>query len=285
MIKSQSNMRTRLVFSLAFSFFVVALSAQKLELGVWGGISSYSGDFTPSSDAGQFLESVVLAPGGGVFVRFNPHDVISARLGLSLGQISGEDGVTNDYTRRDFNFRSNITELALQLDLNLFRLGDPDRTQFVPYLTGGASLFRFNPEGNIDGNWVELQPLGTEAQGAPGYDNPYELTSYALIMGGGVKFIIRENMTVGFEVAARKTFTDYLDDVSATEVNYLDVLQENGSLAARLSNPNITDPETQPLDYRRGGDYDDWFLFSGIHFSFRFGSARVNSRGIGCPTF
>jgi hypothetical protein len=270
---------------LSLSFSVLTLCAQKVELGLWGGVSSYSGDFTPSDDAMQFLESAVIAPGGGVFVRFNPNDILSARLGLSLGQVSGEDGVTNGYTQRGFNFRSNITELALQLDLNLFRLGDPGRTQFVPYLTGGASLFRFNPEGQIDGNWVELQPLGTEAQGAAGYENPYELTSYALIMGAGVKFIIKENITIGLEVAARKTFTDYLDDVSGTEVNYLDVLQENGSLAARLSNPRITDPETQAVIYRRGGDFDDWYLFSGLSFSFRFGSARVNNRGIGCPTF
>lgn len=258
-------------------------NAQNLELGVWGGGSFYAGDFT-DSEFGVYAG--LLEPAGGIFLRANPSKVISLELGLNLGKVRGEDGETNDRTDRMLNFRSNITELALKADLNLVRMGNPKGTQVVPYLMGGASVFRFNPETNFDGNWIELQPLGTEAQGVAGYEDPYSLTNYALLIGGGMKFIFRERFTIGLELGGRKTFTDYLDDVSGTQINYLDVLENNGTLAAELSNPNIKDVEVEDLNYRRGGSFDDWFFMGGISFSFAFGEGSgVSGKGIGCPTF
>jgi hypothetical protein len=152
---------------------------------------------------------------------------------------------------------------------------------------GGGSVFRFNPEREFDGNYIELQPLGTEAQGAPGYDEPYSLTNFALLFGGGLKFIIKERFTIGLEIGGRKTFTDYLDDVSGKQVNFLDVLENNGSLAAQLSNPKPgLPPEGENSLYTRGGEFEDWYFMGGLSFSFAFGGGTgVHSRGIGCPTF
>lgn len=271
------------IFSLFSLCLCLSLNAQNLELGLWGGASLYSGDFAPD-DIGLYLET--LNPAGGVFLRMNPGNALSIEFGLNLGKIDGEDGVTNDNPSRMLNFRTNITELALKANLNLVRWGNPRGTQVVPYLMGGAGVFRFNPETNFDGNWIELQPLGTEAQGVPGYEDPYSLTNYAILAGGGIKFIFNERFTIGLELGGRKTFTDYLDDVSGTTVNYLDVLENNGSLAAQLSNPRIQDPEMADRDYRRGGEFDDWYYMSGVSFSFAFGGGSgVNGRGIGCPTF
>ncbi|MEL6972229.1 MAG: DUF6089 family protein [Bacteroidota bacterium] len=259
------------------------VNAQNLELGFWGGGSTYSGDLAPD-DIGVYFETV--NPAGGIFLRMNPGKALSLEFGLNLGKVDGEDGVTNDKGSRMLNFRTNITELALKANLHLFRLGDERRTQVVPYLMGGAGVFRFNPEANFDGNWIELQPLGTEAQGAPGFEEPYSLTNYAVLAGGGIKFIFKERFTIGLELGGRKTFTDFIDDVSGSPINYLDVLENNGSLAAQLSNPTITDPETENLDYTRGGDSEDWYYMGGVSFSFAFGGGSgINGRGIGCPTF
>lgn len=271
------------LLSLLSLCITLSLSAQTMELGLWGGASTYSGDFAPD-DIGVYMET--MNPAGGIFLRMNAVKALSLELGLNLGKVSGEDGVTNDRDNRNLNFRSNITELALKAQLNLVRWGNARGTQVVPYLMGGGGIFRFNPETNFDGNWIELQPLGTEAQGAPGYEEPYSLTNFALLAGGGLKFIFKERFTIGLELGARKTFTDYLDDVSGTSVNYLDVLENNGSLAAQLSNPNITDPEVENLDYSRGGTFEDWYYMGGVSFSFAFGGGSgVNGRGIGCPTF
>lgn len=271
------------LLSLLSLCIALSLNAQSMELGLWGGASTYSGDFAPN-DIGVYLET--MNPAGGIFLRMNAAKALSLELGLNLGKVSGEDGVTNDRTARMLNFRSNITELALKAQLNIVRLGNARGTQVVPYVMGGGAIFRFNPEANFDDNWIELQPLGTEAQGAPGYDDPYSLTSFALLAGGGIKFIFKERFTIGLEIGARKTFTDFLDDVSGMPVNYLDVLENNGSLAAQLSNPGITDTETQNLDYTRGGEFDDWYYMGGLSFSFAFGGGSgVDGRGIGCPTF
>lgn len=271
------------LLSLLSVCIALSLGAQNMELGLWGGGATYSGDFAPD-EFGLYLETI--NPAGGIFLRMNPAKALSLELGLNLGKIDGEDGVTNDFGSRMLNFRTNITELALKAHLNLFRLGNERGTQVVPYAMGGAAVFRFNPETNFDGNWIELQPLGTEAQGADGYDDPYSLTNFAVLAGGGIKFIFKERFTIGLEIGGRKTFTDYLDDVSATRVNYLDVLENNGSLAAQLSNPQIKDPEVENLDYVRGGEFDDWYYMGGLSFSFTFGGGSgVNGRGIGCPTF
>ena len=260
----------------------ISIQAQNLELGLWGGVSLYSGDFD-SDEIGDFFKT--LEPAGGILLRHNPSDPLSVELGVNIGKISGEDGVTNNNGARMLNFRSKITELSLKFNWNFLRLGNPKGTEVVPYLLVGGSVFHFNPETSFDGNWIELQPLGTEAQGVPGYADPYSLTAFSVLAGGGLKFIISKKMTIGLEFAGRMTSTDYLDDVTGTEVNYLDVLS-NGSLAATLSNPNIKDTDAQDVIYDRGGKFKDWFYMGGVSFSFAFGGGDgVNSKGIGCPTF
>lgn len=260
----------------------VAINAQKLELGLWGGMALYSGDLSPKEVGLYFQE---LEPAGGIFLRINPVNAFSVRLGLNLTRLDAQDGASNDFNDRMLNFRTSITEVSLTGEWNLFRLGNPRRTQVAPYLYGGAGFFRFNPEARLDGQWVELQPLGTEGQGLPGYEDPYSLTQVQLPFGGGLKFIIKKNITIGLEMGGRKLFTDHLDDVSSAQVNYLDVLTGNGPLAAQLSNPNIKEPEND-VSYRRGGEKKDWYYMGGVTFSFRFGDGDgVQSRGLGCPTF
>ncbi|MEZ4987033.1 MAG: DUF6089 family protein [Saprospiraceae bacterium] len=275
-------MNLRIFFTSVLAVLALFAQAQKLELGLWGGTSFYSGDYSPQ-EFGLYFES--LEPAGGIFLRMNPVKPISAELGLGFGRIS-ENGEDNNMIIRDLRFRSPITELSLKLDVHLFRLGSPKATQVAPYLMGGGAFFRFNPQGQVDGNWIDLQPLGTEAQGGVGYDEPYSLSQFAVLAGGGIKFIFKERFTIGLELGGRKTFTDYLDDVTNAQVNYLDVLQTNGSLAAQLSNPTITDTDVENLNYSRGGEYKDWYFMSGLSFSFAFGGGDgVRNRGIGCPTF
>lgn len=273
-----SKWLTAVVFS-ALSF---VLGAQKMELGLMGGLSLYSGDLSPQEFGLYFKE---LTPAGGLFVRINPNKALSLRLGLNLTRLSGEDGVSNNRNDRMLNFRTSVTEVSLTGEWNMFRLGTPRRTQVIPYLYAGAGFFRFNPETKFEDQWIELQPLGTEGQGLPGYEAPYSLTQVQLPFGGGIKFIVKERVTIGLEMGARKLFTDHLDDVSGAQLNYLDILEGNGILAAQLSNPTIKEPEENP-SYRRGGVYNDWYFVGGLTFSFRFGEGDgVRGSGLGCPTF
>lgn len=266
-------------------FGVQSVRAQGTELGLLAGASLYSGDLS-ASEFGIYFEEV--SPAFGFFGRFNLGQAFALRLGLSAGKVSGDDA-NHGRLQRNLNFRSNITELALIGEFNLFKLGSYQDRGLMPYLFGGVAAFHFNPEASFDGDYVELQPLGTEGQGLPGYEAPYGLTQIALPVGVGIKFLLNETITLGLELGGRKLFTDQLDDVSSAEVNYFDVLEGNGELAARLSNPTLKDPSPDNADYRRGGDFKDWYYIGGLTLSFRLdsggGGPFSRGRGMGCPTF
>lgn len=260
--------------------------AQSTELGIMGGLSLYSGDLS-EDEFGLYFEN--LKPAFGLFGRFNLNNTFALRLGVSHGQVQEESPLrgSEDYQR---NFRSNITEFALTAEINLFRLGRTSNFQVMPFIFGGGAFFNFRPETLFDGNWVELQPLGTEGQGLPGYEAPYRLTQLAIPIGLGVKLDMG-NWGMSFEFGGRKLFTDHLDDISNTLVSYQDVLEGNGELAATISNPQAgTDGGEQNPSYNRGGPFKDWYYIGGVTLSFDIGGSggygrRGSGRNIGCPTF
>ena len=254
----------------------VGLPAQNLELGAFGGFSSYAGDLSPS-ELSPYLQT--LRPAFGVFGRSNIHPNFSLRFGFNRLQLFGDDKF-NNFEDRNLKFETSLNELYLTgevniLNISLFR----DRIGLIPYAYGGGSFFSFNPTAMApSGQRVDLQPLGTEGQGQPGYEAPYDLNNWALIVGGGMKILINEQWTIGIELGPRRTFTDYLDDISGQQLVYGDVLQ-NGDLAAFLSNP-LLDPEKTPLDYnyKRGGENIDWYLTGGITLSYAFGNGHASRK-------
>ncbi len=265
---------------------IAPLQAQKrqsasTEIGLMAGLSLYSGDLAPR-ELGLYFNS--LHPAIGIFGRVNPHRMLSLRLGLTQAKVSGDD-VNSAYPDRMLNFRSSVTELALSAEISPLQLGDyRQRLVVAPYVFGGAAIYRFNPQALYDGNWINLQPLGTEGQGLAGYEPKYSLTQVAVPLGVGLKFTFRQAWSLGAEFGARKLFNDYLDDVTSAQVNYLDVLTGNGTLAASLSNPQIKEP--QDVTYNRGGEFSDWYYIGGVTLAFRLQGGRNRSgRGMGCPTF
>jgi hypothetical protein len=157
-----------------------------------------------------------------------------------------------------------------------------DNFLFVPYLFGGVGIFNYSPEGRFEDTFVELQPLGTEGQGLPGYEAPYQLTQFMIPLGLGAKMTLNNKITLGFEIGARKLFTDYFDDISGAEVNYRDILRGNGTLAAQLSNKSI-DPNTEvDVSYIRGGDAKDWYFISGLTLAFRLNSGSRGGTPLDC---
>ncbi|HKK79075.1 MAG TPA: DUF6089 family protein [Phaeodactylibacter sp.] len=274
---------------LVLSLFALTLwqpdNHAQTSIGVMGGVSLYSGDLSPQ-EFGIYLEE--LRPAFGAFARIEMGRAFALRPSISIGQVTGDDFVSGREDR-GLSFRSRITELALIGELNLFKIGARRNRGLIPYLFGGGAVFFFNPETEFDGDYIELQPLGTEGQGLPNYPAPYQLTQVAVPLGVGIKFMLNENLTISVEFGGRKLFTDYLDDVSDTEVNYFDVLENNGELAAQLSNPTLEEPE-ENATYSRGGAFNDWYYIGGLSFAFRLngssgGNRMRDGRNIGCPTF
>lgn len=266
-LKQFTTMKHTIIL-LAGLFVFCSVPVQGQEFGIYGGLSFYEGELAPL-EVSTYIET--LRPAFGVFGRANVNDHIAFRLGFNRLTIMGDDDLRGT-PQGQRSFETDMNELYLNLEITPFYLYLFNGGMTVgPYLYGGGAFFTFNPTRTWNGQRVELQPIGTEAQGQPGYPAPYDLQGFALIGGGGVKWLINEQWTLSAEYGARKTFTDHLDDLSSTPVVYGDVLQ-NGDLAAELSNPGLN-PDTADLNYtyRRGGPNPDWYFTGGLTLSYLFG--------------
>ncbi len=258
------------------------LPAQQAELGILLGGGFYSGDLSPKEFGIYFTE---IKPALGLFYRLNTRSPLSLRASLSRTGLEADDRRRTGFEDRMFNFRTAVTELTLTAEYSLFTTGNRRGWQVSPFIFGGGGIYRFKPQVLFDGQWIDVQPLGTEGQGLPGYAAPYALTQWQLPIGLGIRLHYRRQMTITLELGGRRLFTDHLDDVSGAEIRYTDVLNGNGALAAQISRPLVFNPD-RDLVYRRGGDQVDWYYIGGITFAFPFGpQGKLRGRGIGCPTF
>jgi hypothetical protein len=261
-----------LICCLASAGFVLQ-AQENFQVGLMAGVTNYQGDLSPGNGAFNWESVGNFHGSAGIFLRLLHNDFLNMRLQLQYGKVSGTDADAPESRRfRNLSFQSNIWEVALIEEWNIFGL-NADRGKIVtPYLAGGIALFRFNPKTDYLGQLIELQPLGTEGQGIPGFDPPYALVQLAIPMGGGVKIALGQDATLGLEIMGRKLFTDYLDDVSTRYPDYQTLLRENGLLAATLSNRQGelpgADPVVIPGTVRGNPDFQDWYFFSTVSFAF-----------------
>jgi hypothetical protein len=124
-----------------------------------------------------------------------------------------------------------------------------------------------NPTTNFDGNEIALQPLGTEGQGTRANNKlPYSLNQLTVPLGLGVKITLKKRLAISLEYGIRKTFTDYLDDVSGNYVSSEIIRNENGPLAATLANRSLN---TETAVNRGNPNNKDWYVFYGFMLTFK----------------
>jgi len=256
-------------------FTPLFVCAQFWEVGVMLGGSAYDGDLTPG-----LIDMKQINPAGGVIVRANISKYVTIKGNVYDGTISGDDkDATNPKNlNRNLSFTSNILDIGINCEYNLTGFVANDRHNSTsPYLFAGLAVFSFDPRAydNVSGQWVRLQPLGTEGQNTARYNdnghNKYALTQISIPFGIGLKHNFSRNWNLGLEFGLRKTFTDYLDDVSNTYVSYDYLAAESGPLAARMSNRTLNKDLTLTDNTLRGNpNKDDWYMFGGIIISYTF---------------
>lgn len=254
--------------------------AQYEEIGLQGGVTHYKGEL-----AAHLFKPGEVHPYIGLFFRHNWNRHWSWKLELNLGKISGSDIHAKDGFEQDRNlsFYSTILELSPQIEFNFFayETGNPEYP-FTPYIFTGLSVFRFNPKAEFNNEVFELQPLGTEGQGTNG-TKKYKRIQIAIPIGGGVKFAVGGSVGIGIEVGARRTYTDYLDDVSTVYPDQQVLLATEGATAVALSDRSFSRSDTIqsiPTVYRkqRGDSKDkDWYFFAGVTLYFRLSSMIKDS--------
>jgi hypothetical protein len=289
----------------------------KLEFGLGLGPMFFLGDLGGHRGEGRtFLKDLNLPLtkfSKGLFLNIYPTEWLGFRAAVNHGKVEGYDNIIKDqnggeYFRkvRNLQFRSSILEAYVAAEVYptvFFEQYEGLQGKLRPYGIIGIGMFKFNPKGeyfdaNGQSRWVELQPLHLEGQGMAEYPDRknYKLTQTEIPMGFGAKYYLKENFYIGLEVLHRKTFTDYIDDVST---NYIDqrlfsqyLTPAEAKMALQLNyRENFPALNTRPgLNEQRGNPkQNDAFFSTILKFGWRLADQNTPEkramRQMRCPSF
>ncbi|MBL7934946.1 MAG: hypothetical protein JNM51_03960 [Bacteroidia bacterium] len=196
-------------------------------LGDLGGRNMEGTDISPAD-----MELALTRPALSVAFRYKFTKNINVHSSFNYLVVAGDDKLTSEIYRnnRNLNFKSNIFEVATRLEFgitsvkrtgiyslhkSLGRMNKRKSLELIGFV--GIGAFYFNPKGkDPSGNYIALYPLHTEGQGLPGGPTQYKKIAISIPMGLALHYIIDKYWSVGLELSYRKTFTDYIDDVSSS---------------------------------------------------------------------
>ncbi|MBR4804813.1 MAG: outer membrane beta-barrel protein [Bacteroidales bacterium] len=254
-----------------------------VEIGVLLGGMNYIGDLNSQSMLGK------VNPAASALVRYDFHSRWAVQFGFAYGNIEG--GNPDAIEKRNLSFRSQIIEGSLTVQFNFVPYQNGAYAQrFTPYMFAGIGVFGFNPKTQYNGNWYELQPLCTEGQGLEQYPDrkPYSLIQLSIPFGLGLKCRIGKYFTVGAEYGFRKTWTDYLDDVSTTYVDP-DLLTANTEEMAAILSDRSGEIELNhayaPGTQRGDDSLDDWYAFFGLSITVKLNVFDVFRKHQRCDAY
>lgn len=216
----------KLLFSPLFLLGTTAFGqiSQRTEIGGGLGVFNYTGDITRTYDL------TTAKPAATLFYRTNISRVISFRTSLTGGQLSGSDRhdpIDAFAVQRNASFDLFLLELSGCFEYHFLDWRDDKRRlRFTPYLFGGVALFGFSGI-----------PQNKTAE--------YSTVQLGIPFGGGMKYVLNPRYYISFEIGIRKTFFDYLDNIS------------DGN------------PSFKTYQYGNPNDYDNYF-FTGITLTYTF---------------
>ena len=167
------------------------------------GISTYLGDLNAPGD---FFDPGLTIGGGGVFM-VNPQ--MGFRGEFIYYRIAGTDQEHLTTIDRNLSFKGNNLEISTVAVYNLLPQGSRfyQRQPVTPYVFAGTGITIFRPTAEYNGKTYGLRQFKTEGKA-------YSPVAIILPLGGGAKIRVNSEFNVLVEAGYRKTFTDYLDDVS-----------------------------------------------------------------------
>lgn len=293
----------------------------KLEAGLNFGPTFFLGDLGGNRGYGStFIKDVNLELTKmmkGAFITAYPAEWLGIRVAAQITYIAGQDNLINTKginelwrKQRNLDFKSNMWEAYGAIELYptmMFKKYDDYDPRISPYGFVGLGIFHFDPQGSItDANgvqtWHKLHPLRTEGQGMTEYPNKkaYNLTQINLPMGAGLKFKVSPKLNICSELLYRKTFTDYVDDVSTTYIDpaYFDtyLTPQEATIARKIHDKTIGivtpgvnryEPGTQRGNKNNMDAYFSFVLKIGVRLGSAYGSMAernaANQRR--CPHF
>jgi len=223
-----------------------------------------------------------------VGLRFKQTQQISHKASLIAGFIAGNDKWTQEPVRnaRNLNFRSPLVELGYNFEFYLkkekrghrFKLRGVKGLRSMglyPYGFFGISGFFFSPQGKVGGSWEWLRGLNTEGQTLSPTREPYSKFQLAIPLGVGLKYAVDRRWLISAEFGIRKTFTDYVDDVSTTYFPNAQILDAFGTTAALAADPTQeTGVGAAPYQQRGDPTDNDSYLFFILGANYKLKTTR-----------
>lgn len=178
------------VLTAIFLLPLITATAQRSEVGFGIGTFNYTGDLVRTYN---FKYS---KPAATVFYRSNLSTVVSFRAAGTFGKIGAEEKPIDAMgVQRDASFDLFLFEASTVMEYHFLNWRESKRfVRFTPYLFAGLGLF------SISGN----------ADKTAEYSN----VQVAIPFGGGIKYVYNPKWYLSLEFGVRKTFFDYLDNIS-----------------------------------------------------------------------
>jgi hypothetical protein len=202
-------MKFKYLLSLSFLLSGLVCLGQKSEIGFGIGTFNYTGDLARNYNL------INSKPAATAFYRSNLSKVISFRAALTAGKIGAADKRQNEIfaDQRNASFNIFLMEASTVMEYHFLNWRQEKRIlRFTPYLFGGLGLFGM--------------------AGAPQKTDQYSNVQAAIPFGLGFKYVINPKWYLALEFGARKTFFDYLDNVSVGDPRFKDY---------QYGNPNTND--------------------------------------------
>ena len=231
-------------------------------VGVGRDFSLYDLDWPSTSMAG-FI---------GYRFRFSPMFATSSTL--SVFGLKADDKYSEEVVRnaRSLQFKSLCVEFTQRIEFIFFanekfgstfnlpgNYSKKNRSQQIYAFTGAGVLY-FNPKAqDQSGNWTALRPLKTEGQ-AKSYTPATIITPF----GVGFRWGLNNLWRMGIEATYVKTFSDYIDDVSTTYANPIDLSTPE---AVYFANPAVGNPSFAPGQKRGDSNQNDAYYHLNVFFS------------------
>lgn len=267
-------MRNLLIICLLTLLLAPKAWGQYSELGGSVGLSYYLGDMNQKHFANA-------QPMLGLTFRKSYQKKIAYSIFAHATYLRGADSLSSDpaIVNRNLNFRTPLYELGGCFEMNYFDFQKGSRFDWItPYLFVGISVFYINPQGYNGNEWVDLQPIGTEGQIVDG-GKKYNLVNFALPFGTGLKITGGKFFSLTFYGGLRKTFTDFIDDVSGSYANPNDFEENERIFVDNSITKGRADGTNEGLD-RGINNTNDWYVITGFMLA-----VRLNYGKSACEAF
>ena len=201
----------RIFGTVAVITFTVLVSraqlSQRSELGFGLGTFTYTGDLS------RTYNFAFSKPAATVFYRMNISKVVSLRTSLTGGKVGANDKtapIDPLAVRRNASFNVFLLEASATFEYHFLDWREEKRRlRFTPYVFAGFGLFSISGNTNKSAEYSNVQAC--------------------IPFGGGMKYVINPNWYISCEVGIRKTFFDYLDNVSGGDPKYKNYQYGNAS--------------------------------------------------------